>query len=341
MSRNWIWTRIFKTLRFVFLLGLMLPACNSSGTTPASSPAPSSPPTLSYEDLVFHYAPVIYQGTASDQDYITAFDFDGDWIGANNWENQSTGNLAAYVYYSIIETETHWFIFYSVFHPRDYTKNPCEESDGCHENDLESIQLVVIKDETPFGNLAAVETLAHSDIFLYPIDSSVKPNALKTAGQGGQVKFEGSHPIIYIETYGHGIYATRKILLPGKIVYRVGDVAEVPEGIKDDHVDYQLVLIYDTLWAHRDEMGPGQAFDQSFDYRGRSLPFALDGVDFGEDRANTPWGYNQAIGDILDRGDWFLDPAKALAYHASFDGDFSGEYLYNPYLADLDSGSAP
>ena len=34
-------------------------------------------------------------------------------------------------------------------------------------------------------------------------------------------------------------------------------------------------------------------------------------------------------------GDWFLDPARALAFHASFGGDFSLEYVYNPYLADL------
>jgi hypothetical protein len=32
--------------------------------------------------LAQHYASVIYQGTASDQDYITTVNFDGDWIGA-------------------------------------------------------------------------------------------------------------------------------------------------------------------------------------------------------------------------------------------------------------------
>ena len=43
-----------------------------------------------YESLARHYAPVIHQGAASDQDYITALDFDSDWIGNNNWENQPT-----------------------------------------------------------------------------------------------------------------------------------------------------------------------------------------------------------------------------------------------------------
>ncbi|RLC94211.1 MAG: hypothetical protein DRI40_07720, partial [Chloroflexi bacterium] len=43
-------------------------------------------------------------------------------------------------------------------------------------------------------------------------------------------------------------------------------------------------------------------------------------------------------GDTLSRGDWFLDPARALAFHARFDGDFSLKYVYNPYLADLGLG---
>lgn len=130
--RNWVRAQICIASGFVFRLGLVLTACASSGP----APVPSPPPTLSCEDLALHYAPVIYQGAASDQDYITAFDFVGDWTRDNNWKNLPTANLSAHVYYSIIETETHWFIFYSAFHPRVYTKNPCDESHGCHENDL-------------------------------------------------------------------------------------------------------------------------------------------------------------------------------------------------------------
>jgi hypothetical protein len=323
-------------LGLAVLVTLALSSC--APPTPAAAPPLSSPPFggkeggASHQELARHYAPIIRQGVASDQDFITAVDFDGDWVGNNNWENQPTGDLSAYVYYSVAETETHWFLFYALFHPRDYTRDPCERSGGCHENDMESIQVVVAKDGTPFGKLLAVETLAHDAIYLYPVDSSVQPNALKAAGR---IRFEESHPIIYIETYGHGIYGTRRILVPGKVTYRVGDVAEVPEGIKDDNASYRLVPIYETLWTHRDEIGPGRAFDQLFDYRGHVLPAAIDGEDYGQDRANTPWGYNQETGDTLSRGDWFLDPAKALTYHARFEGEFSQKYVYNPYLDDL------
>ncbi len=197
---------------------------------------------------------------------------------------------------------------------------------------MESIQTVVAKDSTPWGRLQAVETLAHSHIYLYAADQSLEGNFLKVKGS---VRLEGSHPVVYVETYGHGIYAQRKVLVPHTVVYRVGERAEVPESLKDDDVSYQLVSIYDTLWVHRHEIGPGRAFDQPFDYRGRILPSAIDGEDYGQDRANTPWGYNQEIGDTLSRGDWFLDPAQALTYHASFEGEFSRKYVYNPYLADL------
>ena len=84
---------------------------------------------------------------------------------------------------------------------------------------------------------------------------------------------------------------------------------------------------------------PGGAGDTGAErlrvYRGHILPAAIDGEDYGQDRANTPWGYNQETGDTLSRGDWFLDPAKALTYHARFEGEFSRKYVYNPYLADL------
>jgi len=325
-------TCLCSSVKIIAVLILTLMAASACASpAPTAAPLTTSP---SYEELARRYAPVIHQGAASDQDFITAVDFDGDWISNNNWENQPTGDLSAHVYYSVIETETHWFLFYSLFHPRDYTRQPCEESKGCHENDMESIQVIVAKDGP---QLLAVETLAHNHIYLYVADPKVKKNYLKPKGQ---VRLEGEHPVVYVESYGHGIYGHRKTstLLPHVIVYHAGDQAEKPESLKDDDVSYRLVPIYDTLWAHREEIGPGQAFDQPFDYDGHTLPAAFDGQDYGIDKANTPWGYNQETGEALSRGDWFLDPAKALAYHADLgDRPVVPTYIYNPYLADLEN----
>ncbi len=318
------------------VLGILLAGCDAP---PPESVAMPGPPA-SREELARHYAPVINQAAASNQDYITAVNFDGDWVGNNNWENQPAGDLSARVYYSVIETETHWYLFYSLFHPRDYTDDPCDKSDGCHENDMESLEVVVAKSSTAYGRPIALLTLAHSHIYVYNFGPSVAAGALKMSGRA---TLEEEHPVVWVEVFGHGIYGKPRILWPirliyrtrDRIVYRVGDQAEWPAGVRNEDVRYQLVSIYDTLWQHRTEIGPGRLFDRPFDYHGHTLPASLDGDNWAEDKANAPWGYNQEIGETLSRGDFFLDPAKAFAYFATVEGKLSQRYLYNPYLVDI------
>ena len=146
---------------------------------------------------------------------------------------------------------------------------------------------------------------------------------------------EDGHPVVWVETYWHGIYGKKLRLEPSEIVCRVCDAAEVPGSLDAKNVCYLLVPIYDSLWQHRGEMGLGMVFDRPFSYRAQLLPAAFDGDDHGVDKAKTPWGYNQATGDLLERGDFFLDPARALAYHATFRDAFYLEYLHNPFLKDL------
>src|SRR5436190_2236526 len=75
-------------------------------------------------EIAGHFAPLFYQALGDNRraDYITNFDFDGDWRGDNNWINSDDRHfpLKAYVYYSVAETRTHYFIYYAVFHTRDY-----------------------------------------------------------------------------------------------------------------------------------------------------------------------------------------------------------------------------
>lgn len=327
----------FIVLSLVFCLW-GLSAC--AGTELLYAPPGVQSEPASYEDLARHYAPVIRQGAITDQDYITAVDFDGDWVGNNNWENQPTGDLSAYVFFSVIESETHWFLFYSLFHPRDYTYEDCRTSGGCHENDLESIQLTVEKDGTRFGRPKALETLAHTAIYLYIFDDTVGGNFLDVTGVA---TLEGDHPVVWVEALGHGIYGHRgtgSLIDPflfrgGVVIYRLGEEAEAPQAIDDEHVSYLLAPIYTTLWARRADVGDGRTFDGPFVYRGQVLPKAIDGDGFSTDRANTPWGYYQTTGEVLSQGDWFLDPASALIFHASFSTEFSLKYLYNPFLVDL------
>src|SRR5678816_1978885 len=63
-------------------------------------------------EVAARFAPIFYQalGDKPRSDYITNFDFDGDWRGDNNWENGGNESipLNAYIYYSVAETSTHY-----------------------------------------------------------------------------------------------------------------------------------------------------------------------------------------------------------------------------------------
>jgi len=194
----------------------------------AAEPPPTLPPNTRAEgdhEIAGRFAPTFHQalGPESRFDYITAFDFDGDWRGDNNWVNAADErrSLAASVYYAVSETRTHYFVVYAAFHPRDY-KGGNERGallsevprDGArrvgdfdptglsqdavlaHENDMEGVLVVARKagPEPRFAEVVRVETLAHN-AFLKYTPSGVRPSgglwsiamtdALRSPVQGG------------------------------------------------------------------------------------------------------------------------------------------------------------
>ena len=80
-------------------------------------------------ELALRWAPVHYQDTDSsdyDADFLTRIDYDAEWNTLNNWEHQddNPATLAGWTYYSVVETETHWFLLYGFYHPRDWEDFP-------------------------------------------------------------------------------------------------------------------------------------------------------------------------------------------------------------------------
>ena len=99
----------------VLLLSVFALAQIKLPTTPVPAREPNSTGRSALDkQIAAQFAPVIYQGLGEQPrfDYITNFDFDGDWKGDNNWVNagNKTYPLRAYVYYSVIETATHYFV---------------------------------------------------------------------------------------------------------------------------------------------------------------------------------------------------------------------------------------
>jgi hypothetical protein len=330
-----------------------------AGTNCAEADASCSCPNAipSHLELAEHWAPVWYHDTDDSSyvsDYITRVDFDGDFISSNNWENlESPGvDLSAVIYWSMVETETHWFILYADFHARDWDED-CTPlfglfSEPCHENDMEGAMVVVRKVGSPHGTFEALYTEAHNVLHIHVNDPSIQAGTGHLEDVG--VTFEdGSHPELYVESHGHGVCALyfeasghcehpldgTPPSFPGGdgIVYRHQGFAEVPPSGNADNVSYQLVSLEDTLWPLNKDICDGTClFDGTFNYEGAIVSKAFDGDSWGNDKANPPWAWDDPDDGPVFRGDLFFRPAHALKTHLNVPGQVSELYLYNPYL---------
>ncbi len=243
-------------------------------------------------EIASRFAPIFYQGLGDDeyQDYIRNFDFDGDWRGDNNWTNADNRRfpLRASVYFAVSETETHFFIHYAVFHPRDYKggesgtllsgiiregarlggkydpTGQLEEAALAHENDMEGCLVVVARNGNDLqqASIVYVETIAHNRILKYvPQDSA--------ASSFDVVVLEEQRPRLYIEPKGHGIEAYRggKNQSPqnGILIYDLRGQASDPTENRQANKRYDLIPLFTTLWprAHR---GVNETYGVAHDY---------------------------------------------------------------------------
>jgi len=184
-------------LSLVVILGFLVSSCNQGDSF--------------YEELAFHYAPVHYQVTSDTNykaDLITRVDYDSNWTSTDNWENLYSGDLSAWVYYSVVESCTHWFIVYAFFHPRDWSDNK-DVDDEEHENDMEGLLAVVRKGGSEFGQLLGIITVAHLDFFSYtPKGSPLTDGEEDIDGELSWQIVDGSpHPKTIQETQGHPLKA--------------------------------------------------------------------------------------------------------------------------------------
>jgi hypothetical protein len=291
-----------------------------------------------HRSLAEHWAPVVLQESRSNVlDFITRFDYDGDWRGDNNWRNAYVYDLPGAAYYSVIESTSHYFITFAFYHPRDYTARPYEgfAPKTEHENDMEGCTITIEKDGSPFGKVVLLETLAH-DIFYKYDNRDVRRVSAGATKVDGSITFLDGRPAVYIEAEGHGVKAaTRSQASAGAnfsgITYRLGKGA-VPESNRDPNATYELVAIEDTLWKNRYDVGTMFCCADSYSMDGgaiSSIGSAFNGP-IGGCAAKPPWGWDQA-NDRIGKGDWFRDPLKAYPTQVRIQ-NFTGTYVHNPYL---------
>ena len=308
-----------------------------------------------YRRLAEHYAPFVAQETwfQPKSDFLARFDLDGDWRGDNNWDRAEAGSSQAYVYYAAMETDTHWFLIYNFFHPRDYS-DKCVAG-TCHENDNEGAVVTVEKDGSKYGRMIVMETLAHNNVYSYRADRRIKKNVHSPDGKIDT--YQQSHPVVFIEAGGHGVYGStgshsrysisRDRFTAGTgVTYVYKGVAERPRHGNDRKVGYELLSIYDHWWVGAQE-GRGRQ-DRTFDayyayqpYGGRprspypEIAGSFLGRKFGSNKAKPFWGWHDRRTrkkKVLATGQWALDPAYALSQNLKIPGRFSLDYVFNPYL---------
>ncbi len=277
----------------VLLCAVVFPAHGQ--TVPSLRSAHHSTDNQSEREIAARYAPNFYQalGDKPRSDYITNFDFDGDWRGNNNWEHADDKEfpLRAYVYYAVSESPTHFFIHYAVFHPRDYKGGETKgvilseiiregvklgtkgeptglmaEAGVAHENDLEGALVVVAKSGKKLKRAAVVfvETLHHDDF------SASLPGELVKGF--GHFKTEDDRVLLYIEPKGHGIEpytaADKQVSKKEFLIYKFAGRADDPDKQKNGSVGYDLISIKDTLWPKARIRGeaPNVTYGTSHDY---------------------------------------------------------------------------
>jgi hypothetical protein len=265
--------------------------------------------------LAEHHAPVIVHELGKDAraDVFTRFDFDGDELADNNWENAKKYPLKPAVYFEVIESETHYFITYAYFHPRDYTNFWFCLPIICHENDLEGAIVTVKKNGISFGKAIFVEALAHSSI-------AGRQNFRTYAGRA----------ILQIESGGHGIYLWNGRLPKAFAFYSLKE--DPTNGITRPPTGFEL-LEMKQLW-NLQARGKRTILDY-FEFKGRfklkRLAASFAGKKYGTGQAQFPWGWKEFGGS---RGEWFLDPALWVHRRLKSPAGFSLNYIHHPYLSE-------
>lgn len=334
------------------VLGALL-AGNAGRAREALPPAPGSPslsaqvapePTANRAAMVeraaallSRWAPVFVQQVSPEhpeRDRPLRVDFDGDWDATNNWAHLDARAAGATptVYGSAILSETHAYLNYVLFYPRDWLSWLCVPY-ACHDNDLETALVVVERGGAARPDrLVFVETKTHYRYLALP-------GADVARGARGQ-------PIFVVESEGHGLHAlgrgetsggARLVLVHGAATPPLEDAGVTTE-------QYELLSLADTLWPRR----AARAVDGKLWSEGETGFLYYTGARMG--RRGSPLGASMASREYPggvrppwalhaagERGDWFLDPAYAAqTRHGEWlQASASRNYVFNPYLDDL------
>jgi hypothetical protein len=317
--------------------------------------------------VVYDYAPILFHATKAEEgperwDFVTAVDFDGDWIGNNNEESLLEERpLPATLYYAVLETETHWYLTYSLFHPLDWSAWTDWLPYNWHENDMENIQVVVrkpVEDEQAVVELVAAQAHLKTGLFPGPQTSFSGSQLSETTAllvdNRGRMEGKTTHPAIYVESGGHGLHSANKRsgefsqldpprLRSGHVFFPSPDNSPDYYRENGSHYGYQLLPTYQTFFVpylSGERMGDGKLMDGEFDYEDELVSLENLPRHFDSDRWSGPGKSDAGISPFAisysltndDLGVLFFNPAKKYAETMDPALPLSRTYTNNPYL---------
>ncbi|MGN1368113.1 MAG: hypothetical protein ACI4WX_04545 [Aristaeellaceae bacterium] len=341
--------KVFKVIGLLLLIGLVgwrllygrsLFASTRNADLAASIDLPYASAmadgVLTHEEIAIHYAPQIDQAVnvllaaGGRGDFLTAVNYDGDWSCLNNWDNLRRGDLSAVVYYSVQETDTHYYVGYYFYHPRDDAEIWLDR----HENDMEGIMLCVPKPQEDYLPPEMMYVQGHGSLFFYFISGVTPADMLAGSHWGGDMALVGAgqnahRPHVYIcpngtlKNQGHSVESAANhsaywSVGNSGVRYVYGGKAETPRAwngsFEKNLCSYDLRPL-EELWVFRSGPYDGTGVFGSYG--------AFDGDNWGEDKANPPWAWrNKTIygfgGSFLSDPVWTFNRAvgnQALSAH--------------------------
>ncbi|MBM4372252.1 MAG: Ig-like domain-containing protein, partial [Deltaproteobacteria bacterium] len=356
---------VFHSSPYKVTIGPMLsdPAGNKYGTESSFSFFTGPHPDMgSYATLAATYSPVIYGETSpgyAKYDVPTRFDIDGDWNGGDTVSYMQTEvqSITPTVYYSVVESKSHWFITYAYFWPYRYEA----DAEARFGNDMAGAVVTVRKHD---GMPVFVDTYhKHDTSELSDAYVSDAFDLVPLAANPLDYRFEDRFPTDVLFPNGHFeaylsagkhescLWQDRNntwfdgcLLNPGLIaqmekiqyVYGAGEPdvlqksgASWPTNLQG--VKYELIPLLETFWARRDQYGPELLWDVGFPYehfQGRpALTTDIPGTftdPVGNDNGRPPWAWKWQPGNgetfyDIARGAMILDPAAYFSVRHNTD----------------------
>lgn len=176
-----------------------------------------------YSSLVERFSPVLIQHFSNKPiwDLPVSMDFDGNKDPTDNVKNTPQESIPAQIYGEVTaETSDSYYLTYSIFHIKDYD-HPVREflfKSTFHDNDNEGLHIRVDKNSL---EISAIETWFHNRFFI----CNQSGRSLGDEPVQGKLHLEGgSHPIIYIQSMGHGVrcaqYTDSEIISKSTKIFR-------------------------------------------------------------------------------------------------------------------------